>query len=64
MARREDLGDMARRAIKTEWAVGDPVEFKHVRELSSRLSERDSAIVGNIWNELQCALGRLKRDST
>lgn len=60
MTRRENLGDMARRAIKREWKVGDEVEFKHVIELTSRLSERDGLMVGNIWNELQSAKGRVK----
>lgn len=60
MTRRETWGDMARRAIKVERKPGDPVEFKHVIELSSRLAERDSQIIGHIWNELQCAGGEVK----
>ncbi len=60
MTRRENLGDMARRAIKREWKVGDEVEFKHILELTSRLSERDGLMVGNIWNGLQSTGGKVK----
>ena len=34
------------------WEPGQEVEFKHVAELSSRLSVRDAGIVGTIWNQL------------
>ncbi len=61
-SKREDLGDMARRANARhpEWKPGDEVEFRHIVALASGLPELDQQMIGNVWNELGCAKGRLK----
>ncbi len=48
--------------LKTpKWEPGQPVEFKHVAELSSRLSVRDAGILGSVWNNLSTARGKLRK---
>lgn len=45
----------------TKWKPHEPVEFKHVVEVSERLGRMsdDSMLMGHIWNQLQEAKGGL-----
>lgn len=61
---RGDGEGAGRVTLGTKWKPDEPVEFKHVVEVSERIGRMsdDSRLLGHVWNELQEAKGRVKTE--